>query len=160
MPKPPPFIILDTGPLSNCVVKIGKSSASLSVSEQCRQWLTDCERGGATILVPAIAYYEVLREVERRGATAQRQRLRDYCFQAGRFIPLTTTHLETAAILWGQARNTGLALADDTALDGDTILCAQVQSLGIATTDYIVATTNTKHLKTFVSVAEWQDITP
>jgi predicted nucleic acid-binding protein len=157
----PPYIILDTGPLSNCVVRIGQGNgASLSLSEQCRQWLTECESEGASILVPAITYYEVLREIERRGATAQRQRLRDYSFQAGRFIPLTTSHLEIAASLWAQARNSGNPTANDTSLDGDILLCAQVQSLQLPLTDYVVATTNTKHLQRFVNAAEWQSIVP
>jgi hypothetical protein len=62
----------------------------------------------AMILVPAVAYYEVPREIERRTATSQGQRLRQYCFQPDRFIPLTTAQLELAAALWGQARGAGI----------------------------------------------------
>lgn len=162
----PSFIILDTGPLSNCVVQVSRGSgttagtteSSPTVSEQCRQWLTECERSGAVILVPAIAYYEALRELERRKAAAQRLRLQTYCFQPDRFIPLTTAHLELAATLWAQARNSGSQTAGDGALDGDGILCAQVQSLGLSSTDYVVATTNTRHLKQFVNADQWQNI--
>ena len=52
---------------------------------------------GATILVPAMAYYEVLREIERRTAINQRHRLKQYCFQPDRFMPLTTAQLDLAA---------------------------------------------------------------
>jgi predicted nucleic acid-binding protein len=157
----PPILILDTGVLSNCVLPISQpAGGTLSTSQQCRQWLAACERNGANVLVPAIAYYETLREIERRKATAQRTRLIEYCFQPDRFLPLTTAHLESAAALWAQLRNTGSQTASDAALDGDTILCAQVQSLGLSAADYVVATTNTKHLVHFVNAEEWQRITP
>ena len=157
----PAIVILDTGPLSNCVVRVSdKPGASPTPSQDCRRWLTACERGGVQILVPAIAYYEVLREVERRTATGQGRRLREYCFQPDRFIPLTTSQLELAAALWGRARRTGLSTASGAALDRDVILCAQVQSLGVSPSDYVVATTNTRHLTHFVHAQEWQDISP
>jgi predicted nucleic acid-binding protein len=157
----PQVIILDTGPLSNCVVnRMPDAGEPLSPSQACRLWLTECENRGATVLVPAIAYYEVLREIERREATAQRQRLQTYCFAPGRFIPLATAHLESAARLWAQARKTGTPTASDNALDGDTILCAQVLSLNLPDTQYVVATTNPKHLGQFVRVEEWQNINP
>jgi hypothetical protein len=157
----PGIIVLDTGPLSNCVLPIVAGPGTVpTLSGACRQWLIACERAGATMLVPAIAYYEVLREIERRTATAQRRRLRQYCFQPGRFIPLTTAQLELAADLWGRARRTGLSTAGDVALDADVILCAQVLGLGLASTDYVVATTNTRHLARFVHAVEWQQITP
>jgi predicted nucleic acid-binding protein len=157
----PFIIILDTGPLSNCVVPISNlSGMPPTPSQACRLWLTTCEHAGATILVPAIAYYEVLREIERRTATAQKNRLQRYCFQPGRFIPLTTAQLNLAAQLWGQARRTGTPTANDAALDGDMILCAQAQSLGISPADYVVATTNPAHLIRFVNAAQWQHITP
>ena len=94
----PAIIILDTGVLSNCVVQVVPLPGGvLTPSQRCRQWLAECELRGAVIFVPAITYYETLREIERRQATLQRRRLVEYCFQPSRFIPLTTTHLESAA---------------------------------------------------------------
>jgi predicted nucleic acid-binding protein len=119
-----------------------------------------CEYAGATILVPGIAYYEVLREIERRTATAQKTRLQRYCFQPGRFIPLTTAQLDLAAQVWGEARRGGTPTANDAALDGDMILYAQAQSLGLSSADYVVATTNPAHLTRFVNATEWQHVTP
>jgi len=114
----PAIIILDTGVLRNCVVQISNpSGGKLTPSEFCRQWLTDCERGGAAILVPAIIYYETLREIERLRAVAQRKRLIECCFQSNRFIPLTTAQLESAAQLWAQARNTGSLARDQSPID-------------------------------------------
>ncbi|MGH2344773.1 MAG: nuclease [Chloroflexota bacterium] len=110
--------------------------------------------------MPAIAYYEALREIERRAAANQGLRLKQFCFQPGRFIPLTTLQLDMAAVLWGQTRRTGVPTAADDALDGDVILCAQVRSLGLGSVDYVVATANVRHLTLFVNAVEWQHITP
>jgi hypothetical protein len=64
------------------------------------------------------------------------------------------------AVLWGLTRRTGVPTAGDDAVDGDVILCAQVRSLGLDSADYVVATTNTRHLALFVNAVEWQHITP
>lgn len=151
-------IILDSFPLS-CV---GKSrGAAPTLTDHCRQWIRDCVLAGNSILVPAIIYYEVLRELERLGAAAQIVRLRSFCFQEPkRFLSLTTPHLEDAAQLWAQSRNTGLPTGSEDALDGDVLLCAQVLSLGLISEDYVVATTNVKHLAPFVNCELWSNITP
>jgi hypothetical protein len=154
------YIVLDAFPLSNCVISVNAAQTQLTVSESCRQWLTNCERGGASILVPAIVYYEELRELERRQAFKKIDRMKEYCFQPDRFVPLTIAHLESAAKLWGQMRRSGRKSADDKALDGDVILSAQVLSLGLSQAEYVVATTNVKHLKHFVNADEWQNIGP
>lgn len=153
------IIVLDSGPLSNCVVPIAKQGSTPTLSQECRQWMYDCERAGASLLVPAIAYYETLRELERRRAFGKIERLKDFTRNyRERFIPLTTTHLETAAQLWGHARNTGMPTASLDALDGDMILVAQALSLGLSPSEYVVATTNVGHLARFVPAADWRTI--
>jgi len=88
-------------------------------------------------------------------------RLKAFSFQAqNRFLVLTTAHLELAARLWGTARNAGTPTASAGSIDGDIILAAQVLSLGLSPSDYIVATTNFGHLARFVSCDEWKNITP
>jgi predicted nucleic acid-binding protein len=151
-------IVLDTFPTSSVCKRPGK--APPSVSDQCRQWVNDCETAGHRMLVPAIAYYEVLRELEQRQATSQILRLKAFCLQPQRFIPLTTDHLEAAAQLWGQSRRDGFQTADPHALDGDVILAAQALSLGIASPGLVVATTNAAHLSRFVSADLWTNIQP
>lgn len=76
----PPVIVLDTGPLSNCVVPFANPRQAPTPSQQCRQWLRDCEEAGAILMAPAITYYEALREVERRKATAKIARLKTFSF--------------------------------------------------------------------------------
>ena len=157
----PSIIVLDTGPLSNSVVSFARPEKAPTVSQQCRQWMSDCEHSGKVLLVPAICYYEVLRELERRKATGKIRRLQEFVFGVpDRFIPLTTHHLEAAARMWGAARNAGVPTASDDALDADVILCAQALSLELASIDYLVATTNAGHLAQFVPCDEWTSIEP
>ncbi len=150
-------IILDTFPTSSVAKRPGRRP---TLSDQCHQWVDACEDAGHTILVPAISYYEALRELELRRAASQIERLKDFCLLPTRFIPLTTSHIETAARLWGETRRAGRPTASDDALDGDVILAAQALSLGLSPSDYIVATTNISHLSRFVPADEWTNIQP
>jgi predicted nucleic acid-binding protein len=155
------FIILDAYPLGNAAVAAARPGVMPTDSQQCRQWMIDCELAGSTLLVPAIAYYEEVREMEQRQASGQIARLQNFCFDPVRFVPLTTSHLTEAAKLWGQVRRDGQPTSDRFALDGDVILAAQVLSLGLPNDQYIVATRNAKHLIRFgLPADEWQKITP
>lgn len=157
----PSVIILDTGILSNSVVPLARPGKTPTLSERCRQWLTDCENGGILIAVPAVAYYETLRDLEHRRAVKKIERLKQFVFQTpDRFLPLTTAHLEKAALLWGQARRAGQPTASYVALDVDVILSAQALSLGLSRSDYIVATTNVRHIAQFVLADTWTNIKP
>lgn len=111
-------------------------------------------------MVPAISYYEVLRELEQRQAISQIARLKIFCLQPNRFLPVTTEHLETAAQLWGDSRRAGLPTTDPQALDGDVILAAQALSLSIPAPGLIVATTNPAHIARYVAADLWTNIPP
>lgn len=111
-------------------------------------------------MVPAISYYEALREMELRQATGQIARFKAFCLRPRRFLPLATEDLETAAQLWGQARRAGQPTADPQALDCDVILAAQALSLGVAAPGLIVATTNPAHLSRYVAADLWTNILP
>jgi len=151
------IIILDTFPASST----GKRpSKTVTVLDHCRQWINDCEAAGHIVLVPAVVYYEALRELELLEAKSQIKRLKDFCLSPSRLIPLTTNHLEVAAQLWAKARKSGNATADPHALDGDVIIAAQAMSLELPVADYIVATTNPRHLSLFVPCDLWTNIKP
>ncbi len=151
-------LILDSFPLS-CMGKLPDDSAQLT--ERCRIWVMSCAAMGNRIVVPAIIYYETLRELERRGASSQITRLQRFCFHSPiDFLELGTRHLEFAAKLWAQARNDGKPTASPDALDADVILAAQTLSLKLPPDQYIVATTNIGHLTQFVSADLWTNILP
>jgi predicted nucleic acid-binding protein len=152
------IIVLDTFPTSSICKR--PSNQQLTLTDRCHQWVYDCEAAGHRIITPAISYYEVLRELEQRQAASQITRLKAFCLQPHRFLPLTTAHLETAARLWGQARRTGQPTADSHALDADVLLAAQALSLGFSASNLIVATTNPTHLSRYVAAEVWTDIQP
>ena len=62
------IIVLDTFPASSVAKRPGRKRSLL---DQCREWIAECEAAEHTVLVPAIAYYEVLRELELRRAVSQ-----------------------------------------------------------------------------------------
>lgn len=154
----PQTIVLDTFGVGS----VGQDmSAPLSLTTQCRDWVRACIASGNPVFVPAVCYYEALREMERRKATGQIKRLRQFCFsEPGRFLPLTTADLEQAARLWAQARNAGQPTASPDALDVDVILAAQSLALGLPPSDFVIATTNVGHLSRFVPAEEWTVIAP
>lgn len=154
-------IILDSFPLST----MGKRTSNPpTLTDQCREWVIACIAAGNRVHVPAIVYYETLRELERMNAVAQIVRLKAFCFSdpgdPNRFLPLTTVDLEVAAVLWARSRNAGTPTSSSDSLDGDVILAAQALSLNRPASDYVVATTNVGHLSQFVSAEYWTNITP
>ena len=111
--------------------------------------------GGATVVVPEIADYEVRRELIRARRTAGIARLDAFIGQV-EFLPIETAAMRQAAAFWAEARQQGQPTAADPALDGDVILAAQAATLDRP--DVIVATTNPKHLSRFVEADLWIDI--
>lgn len=143
-------ILLDSGPL--CLITNPRASKEAAA---CGQWLVNALTGGATVLVPAIADYEVRRELIRARRTAGIGRLDAFIEQVG-FLPITTAAMRRAAAFWAETRQQGRPTAADAALDGDVILAAQAVTLERA--EVIVATTNPKHLSRFVEANLWVDI--
>ena len=99
------YLVLDAYPLGNTVIPLAKSGETPTQSEACRQWIEDCQANGITFLVPAIAYYEEVRDLYQRQAIVKVARLQAFCFNPTRFIPLTLDHLTYAAQLWARLRN-------------------------------------------------------
>jgi hypothetical protein len=156
----PRVIVLDTFPLSSTAKPRPRPDEPTGELDRCREWVRKCVSAGHQIVAPAIAYYEALRELERRGAARQIERLRAFCqSEPGRYLPLTDENLNHAARLWAKARNDGMPTAAAEALDGDVILAAQVLSLQCPD-DVVVATSNVGHLSRFVAAERWTDISP
>jgi predicted nucleic acid-binding protein len=151
------YIILDTFPASSTGKRPGSDPTLL---DHCREWINVCETAGHVVMVPAVAYYEVLRELELRDARSQIIRLKAFCLRPDRFIPIATEHLETAARFWAKARRAGKVTADMQALDVDVILAAQALGLGVPHADLIIATTNPSHIAQFAPCNLWTNIQP
>ena len=101
-------------------------------------------------IAPAIAYYEVARELTRAGNMVGLSRLDAFCSVPGCYLPLSDSALKLAVRLWAQSRNAGTPTADPKELDGDILICAQTLDLALPASEFIVATMNLGHLTQFV----------
>jgi predicted nucleic acid-binding protein len=119
-------------------------------AEACRAWVARCLRQGARILVPAIAYYEVCRELERMRNATGLARVEAFCnVVPGRYLPLSDAALRLGCRLWAQARHAGTPTAAPSELDCDVLLAAQALTLDVPEVDCVIATTNVGHLAQF-----------
>lgn len=143
-------IVLDSGPLGLVTNPGGSQEAAA-----CGHWLSTAASGGATVVIPEIADYEVRRELIRAHRTAGVARL-DALISQVDYLAITTPAMRQAARFWADARQQGRPTAADHALDGDVILAAQAATLGRESV--IVATTNVRHLARFVPARIWADI--
>ena len=142
------FLFLDSGPLG-LLTHPQRSAEVIAVTE----WLSRCLMSGARVVVPAIVYYELKRELLRAEKTASVSRLDAFVnAAAGRYLPLSDEALRLAAELWAQARRQGRPTAEAQALDIDVLIAAQA-ILFVPASEVVVVTTNPKHLAQFFTAA-------
>jgi predicted nucleic acid-binding protein len=146
-------LFLDSGPLG-LITQPQRSHEVIAITD----WLKDCLRAGARVVVPGIVYYEIKRELLRANKSFGIARLDAFVNATpDRYLPLTDEALRFGAELWAQSRRAGRPTADPTALDIDVLLSAQALRFGSSP---LVATTNPKHLSQFVPAQHWTDIAP
>lgn len=162
----PAVVFLDESPLSEIVREPGERPDA----DACRAWMDSLEASGVIFCVSEITDYELRRELLRVKKTdsptkkrSSLTRLDKFNDVPGRYVPITSQTMREAAQLWASARNEGMPTSDDTALDGDVILCAAVKIFTIRysllPSDVIVATRNVKHISRFVNADLWSNIT-
>lgn len=150
-------VILDSGVLGLITKPIKKTEEDRSITK----WTIDLLLAGNRLLVPAIADYEVRRELVRIGSTRGISSLDTWNSAiTDRFLDLTNRDLRLACRLWAQARNAGTPTSDPKELDADVLIAAQALNLGLQPLSYIVATTNVGHLSLFVPADLWRNIKP
>lgn len=143
------IVLLDTGPLGML--------AHPRPTPEIVDWLDRLKEAGVKVIVPEIADYELRRKLLHTGSAQSIQRLN--ALKAGlAYLPLTTAMMLKAAELWAEARRQGQPTADDKALDGDVILCAQAAIISQPGDDIIIATMNLGHLARFSQAKLWKDI--
>ena len=102
------FIILDSGPLG-LITHPQRNAEVVAVTE----WLSQCLLSGHRIIIPAIIYYELKRELLRAGKGLSVARLDAFTSRTpGRYLPLSDVALRLAAELWAKARQQGRPTAD------------------------------------------------
>src|SRR3712207_6742084 len=113
-------VVLDTGPLGRLTNPKKNPETGAAT-----HWSLTLLQAGHRLVVPAIADYEVRRELERAGRAAGIARLDAFnAAQPDRFLSVTDSALRLAARLWAQARNAGTPTADPKELDCDVLIAA------------------------------------
>lgn len=153
-------IFLDTGPLG-----ILTNPKKPPVTVDALRWAAEHIRAGNRLLVPAIADYEVRRELVRLGRSQGMAALDAWnSIPSDRYVVLTDSALQLAAVLWAQARNAGTPTADPKELDCDVLIAAQAldyqNAHGLTSGEVVIATTNVGHLGQFLLADLWQNIAP
>lgn len=120
-------------------------------------WIADTIRDGVTtVYVPAIADYELRRELIHLSLRSGVPRVRklvslDAIYGELPFLELSDDAIKVAADLWAKARHGGLPTAPDAALDGDVILAAQALEI-----DATVITDNVTHIARYCRAVDWR----
>ncbi len=149
-------VFLDTGPLG-LLTNPKRTPDTVAAT----QWAINMRRAGHRFIVPAIADYEVRRELERAGKIRGLAALDAWNNAVpDRFLSVTDSALLLGAKLWARARNAGTSTADPKELDGDVLIAAQALDTGLPTSDFIIATVNVGHLALFAPADLWTNINP
>ena len=166
-------IILDSGPLG---LITNPNPAPQNIA--CADWLKTLLSAGTRVVIPEIVDYEIRRELLRANKQRGLQSLDTICrtcpiclecrrlSQRGLqsldticrtldFCSLNSQSMRLAAQLWADARQQGQPTANDDTIDIDVILAAQALCLGV---DFVIATTNVKHLQQFAASELWTTI--
>jgi predicted nucleic acid-binding protein len=136
----PNVVLLDAGPLG--------MAAHPRPVEEIVTWLARLLAEDVEVLVPAIADYEVRRELLLAGLTKSIRRLDRLKSTLG-FLPITSDAMLKATEFWAAARRTGRPTSHEKALDADAILAGQAATFSAK--NVIVATANPRHLTRFVA---------
>jgi hypothetical protein len=145
-------VILDSGPLGLLTnPKLPPTTVAIL------SWAKSMRQVGHRFVVPAIADYEVRRDLVRAGKLAGIAELNTWKTE---YLPLSDSALRLASQLWAQARTAGTSTADPKELDGDVLIAAQAMDIGFPTSDLIIASTNPGHLAQFAPCNLWSDIYP
>jgi predicted nucleic acid-binding protein len=148
------IFFLDSGPLG-LLTHPQRSIEVIALTD----WVSRCLLRGRLVMVPAIVYYELRRELLRAGKQTSLWRLDAFIAATpGRYVPLSDEALRLAAELWAKARQQGRPTAEARALDIDVLLAAQALSFATTRSEVIIATTNARHLSQYAQAKHWNEI--
>jgi len=149
-------IVLDTGPLG-LLTNPKRTPEPRAIAH----WALGIMAAGHRLLVPAIADYEVRRELERLGHKKSIAQIDAFnAARADRYVPLTDSALRLAESCGRKQRNAGIPTADPKELDCDVLIAAQALTLDVPSSELVIATTNVGHLSRFLTVDLWTNIAP
>jgi predicted nucleic acid-binding protein len=139
-------VMLDSGPLGRL------THADYSRNREIRAWLAALLDKEVAVFLPEIADFEVRRNLIVENLTGSLANL-DALPSLVTYVPITTTDMRQAAILWAKSRKAGQSVGDPKELNADVILAAQALRLGAT-----IATDNIGHLGQFTEARPWTAI--
>ena len=155
-------ILLDAGPLGLVIHPAGGEDA-----RRCKDWFEAELLAGNRICIPAIADYEVRRELIRAGRRKSLDKLDELTHELS-YLPILGETIRVAAELWAEARRLGQPTAPEPALDADCLLAAQSRTFlalnrshrwmrftrdeRVRGIDLAIATTNPGHISRYARV--------
>jgi predicted nucleic acid-binding protein len=144
-------LLLDTTVISRLCYPFREENRSLM------QWFEEASSAENLLCLPEIADYETRRGLLHLALRSGRSTTRSlhHLDQLGSlltYLPLTTSVMRRAALLWADSRFKGLPTGSS--FDGDVILAAHALEIPNAA----VITDNLRHLGRFVSAYRWQEI--
>ena len=113
------IVVLDTGPLWLVTMPQVHPTAG-----PCHAWLASIDAAGAIVVIPAVADYEVRRELVRRGASSKLVSLDGLVARFGR-LPVSDAAWDLAAVIWAQVRSIRGPTAGPDSRDADAIFAGQ-----------------------------------
>jgi len=96
------YVLFDSGPLGLAVCRTGTTGLSALETR-----LTELEKAGVTILIPAVIDYELRRELVRVGATTKLRKLNGLQIRFS-ILPITPAAWLRAAEFWALTRRMGI----------------------------------------------------
>ncbi len=147
--------------LDACTLGMVSNPNDSQDNRRCQEWAMDLHRKGTSVCIPEIADYEIRRELIRANKAVGLAEL-ERIIGIYRYLPLCTNAMRLAAQFWSDARTIlGKMAAADPRLDADMIVCAQARVLQMEeNVEVVVATSNVRHLVSFVNASEWYEIDP
>lgn len=145
-------ILLDSSPLG-LLFHPARNADTIAIVE----WTADCLAAGHHVYIAEVIDYEVRRELLRAGKTNSIAAL-DSLKATFDYLPISTSAMLRAAVLWADSRNRGISTGDPRKLDIDVILAAQAPTLAVPASEIVVATSNVSHLARFVAADLWTNI--
>jgi predicted nucleic acid-binding protein len=143
-------LVLDRGPLAILAHPDFWRSDVLDLGA----WVRAHTKAGNVVILPEITDYELRRELEPLRKRRSIRRL-DVLAEELDYLPLNTSMVRRAAVLWGQARRAGHVTAPPEALDADVLLAAQAEGVGAT-----IVTENVAHLSFFGPADTWRNLPP
>lgn len=118
------------------------------------RWFAEHRIAGTQFIFPEIADFEVRRNLILERRRRSLRRLNDVLY-FGHYLPITTSAMRLAAVLWAHQRRIGRSVGDPKELNADVIVAAQsIQARAVLITE------NPRHFPVRLATSHWSAIKP